>query len=70
MQKIEIKPPFIKLEQFLKLASLTGSGGEAKVLIQNGQVSVNDEICTMRGKKLFGGEVIKYENEFYEVFVK
>ena len=70
MQKIEIKPPFIKLEQFLKLASLTGSGGEAKVLIQNGQVSVNDEICTMRGKKLFGGEVIKYENEFYEVIVK
>jgi ribosome-associated protein len=67
MQKIYIKPPFIKLEQFLKFASLTASGGEAKVLIQNGQVSVNNEVCYMRGKKLSGGEIIMFRAEKFEV---
>ena len=70
MQKIEINPPFIKLEQFIKFASLVSSGGEAKILIQQGQVAVNGEVCLMRGKKLFGGEKVTLENQSYEVIVK
>jgi ribosome-associated protein len=67
MNKIYISPPFIKLEQFLKLAAAVGSGGEAKVLIQGGEVTVNGEICLMRGKKLFGSEKITLGNQCYEV---
>jgi len=70
MQKVCINPPHIKLEQFLKLCALVNSGGEAKVLIQGGKVAVNGEICPMRGKKLFGGEVITIENQHFEVAVK
>jgi ribosome-associated protein len=70
MQKIYITPPYIKLEQFLKLASLVSSGGEAKVLIQNGEVAVNGEVCLMRGKKLSGGEVVTFENNKFEVVLK
>ena len=70
MQKIEINPPFIKLEQFLKFGSLVSSGGEAKQLIQSGEVAVNGEVCLMRGRKLFGGEVVTIENNSFEVAVK
>ena len=60
MEKIDItlKTPFIKLEQLMKLASLTDTGGFAKTLIQNGEVSVNGEVCTMRGKKIRNGDVV------------
>ncbi|MDE5854398.1 MAG: RNA-binding S4 domain-containing protein, partial [Ruminococcus sp.] len=47
MTEIKINTEFIKLDALLKFASLVGSGGEAKMLIQNGQVLVNGEICTM-----------------------
>lgn len=52
----EIRTPFIKLEQLLKLAGLTDTGGFAKELIQQGCVSVNGEVCTMRGKKIRNGD--------------
>lgn len=64
---VEIRTPFIKLEQLLKLAGLTDTGGFAKELIQNGVVSVNGEICTMRGKKIRNGDVINVEH--FEVTV-
>ena len=54
-QPLEISTEFIKLQDALKFANLVGSGGEAKVLIQEGQVSVNGQVCTMRGKKLHPG---------------
>lgn len=57
---IQIKPPFIKLEQLIKLAGLAETGGHAKQLIENGEVKVNGEVCTMRGKKI-------YENDKVEV---
>ncbi len=63
----EIKTPFIKLEQLLKLSGLTDTGGFAKELIQKGQVSVNGEICTMRGKKIRNGDVVTVEH--FEVTV-
>lgn len=53
---ITIQTPFIKLEQLLKLAGLTDTGGFAKALIQQGEVRVNGEVCTMRGKKIRNGD--------------
>ena len=50
MTDITITTEFIKLQDLLKLANLVGTGGEAKIVIQNGDVSVNGEVCTMRGK--------------------
>lgn len=63
MKKIHIKEEFIKLDSLLKLASIVDTGGIAKTLIQNGYVSVNGEVCTMRGKKIRPEDVvhIKYE---------
>lgn len=64
---ITIKTPFIKLEQLLKLAGLTDTGGFAKALIQQGEILVNGEICTMRGKKIRNGDVVTADQ--YEVTV-
>ena len=66
-QTISITTEFIKLESLLKLANLVGSGGEAKVLIQDGQLSVNGEVCTMRGKKLRPGDVVSFAGEELQV---
>ena len=62
-EKIKIKTEFIKLEALLKYASLVNSGGEAKMVIQDGQVSVNDEVCTMRGKKIRPGDKISFDEK-------
>ena len=51
MEKILINTEFIKLDSLLKFAALVGTGGEAKVVISEGMVKVNGEVCTMRGKK-------------------
>ena len=58
MEKILIHTEFIKLDSLLTLAGLVETGGEAKLLIQNGQVEVNGEVCTMRGKKLRPGDSV------------
>ncbi len=58
MEKIEIITEYIKLDALLKLAALVGTGGEAKIRIAEGEVLVNGEICTMRGKKLRDGDTI------------
>lgn len=54
---VSIDTEFIKLDSLLKLANVVGSGGEAKIIIQEGEVLVNGEPCTMRGKKLRPGDV-------------
>ncbi|MBQ6946124.1 MAG: S4 domain-containing protein YaaA [Ruminococcus sp.] len=59
MPEIKITTEFIKLDALLKFASLVGSGGEAKMLIQDEQVLVNGEVCTMRGKKIRPGDTVK-----------
>ena len=64
---IEITTEFIKLESFLKLANAVESGGMAKNVIQDGEVFVNDEICTMRGKKLRPGDTVRFDGEVYLV---
>lgn len=61
--KVKITTEFIKLDALLKFASLVGSGGEAKQLIQDGQVLVNGEVCTMRGKKIRSGDRVSIGGE-------
>ena len=63
MEKVFIKENFIKLDSALKLASAVGTGGHAKIVIQNGDVAVNGEICLMRGKKLYNGDVFTFEGQ-------
>lgn len=60
---IKITTEFIKLDALLKFASLVGSGGEAKNLIQDGQVLVNGEVCTMRGKKIRPGDTVSLDGD-------
>lgn len=64
---IPITTEFIKLESFLKLANAAGSGGMAKNFIQNGEVEVNGETCTMRGKKLRPGDSVRFNGAEYLV---
>lgn len=63
MQKILIHTEFIKLDALLKFANLVSSGGEAKLRIAEGEVLVNGEKCTMRGKKLRPGDRIELGGE-------
>ena len=58
MKTIIIRTEFIKLQDLLKFASLVSTGGEAKQLILDEQVTVNGEVCTMRGKKIRPGDVV------------
>lgn len=65
METIKINTEFIKLDSFLKLTNLCESGGLAKTLIQEGEVMVNGEVETRRGKKLYKGDKISFEgNDF------
>lgn len=62
---VTIDTEYIKLQDAMKLANAVGSGGEAKILIQDGQVSVNGEVCTMRGKKLRPGDTFACHGQSY-----
>ena len=57
-QNVKITTAFIKLDALLKFAGVTGTGGEAKERIQDGEVLVNGETCTMRGRKIRPGDVV------------
>lgn len=63
MHTIILRDEFIKLGQALKAAGLVDSGVTAKVVIQDGLVSVNREICTQRGKKLYDGDIVLFDGE-------
>ena len=67
MNTIEIHTEFIKLQDLLKFANLVESGGMAKEVIQNGEVQVNGETCTMRGKKIRPGDDVLFEGEHLSV---
>ena len=56
--EITIHTEAIKLQDLLKFSGVVGTGGEAKILIQEGEVLVNGQVCTMRGKKLRSGDVV------------
>jgi len=61
MKTITITTEFIKLQDLLKFANLVETGGEAKECVQCGEVMVNGEICTMRGKKIRPGDVVVFD---------
>ena len=67
METIYLRDDFIKLGQALKLAGLVGSGVEAKDVILAGLVSVNGEVDTRRGRKLYEGDVVSFENQTIEI---
>ena len=67
MEKVIIRDDFIKLGQAMKLAGMVGSGVDAKMLIQDGQVEVNGEVEYQRGKKLHEGYVITFNGESVQI---
>ncbi len=64
---MEITTDYIKLDSFLKAVSAVGSGGEAKVLIADGEVRVNGEVELRRGRKLRPGDVVEFAGHRYTV---
>ena len=66
---VVIGTEFIKLESAMKLANCVGSGGTAKNLIQDGEVLVNGEVCTMRGKKLYPGDRFTFEGQEFLISI-
>ena len=67
METITITTEYIKLQDLLKFAAAVSTGGEAKILIQEGDVTVNGEVCTMRGKKIRPGDDVALRDEHYTV---
>ena len=67
MEKIKINTEFIKLDSLLKFAALVGTGGEAKYVITEGFVSVNGEVCTMRGRKIYSGDRVEFAENILEI---
>ena len=67
MEMITINTEYIKLQDLLKLAAITATGGEAKLLIQDGEVLVNGEVCTMRGIKIRPGDDVAIQGAHYTV---
>ena len=63
MYTIDLRNEYIKLGQALKAAGLVSSGVEAKIVILNGEVKVNGEVQTQRGKKLISGDIVSYNGE-------
>ena len=66
---VSISTEYIKLQDAMKFANIVYSGGEAKTLIQEGEVKVNDEVCTMRGKKLYPGDHFASNGDTYLICV-
>lgn len=67
MKEVRIRDDYIKLGQALKLAGLVDSGVEAKIVIQDGQVRVNGQVETQRGKKLVAGDQVEFEGNTFEI---
>ena len=65
METIEITTEYIKLQDLLKFAAAVQTGGEAKIVIQEGDVTVNGEVCTMRGRKLRPGDDVCFQGKHY-----
>lgn len=63
----KIDTEFIRLDSFLKMCDAVQTGGHAKIVIQDGEVKVNGEVCTSRGKKLRKGDNAEFERTVYKV---
>ncbi|MEM1486076.1 RNA-binding S4 domain-containing protein [Oscillospiraceae bacterium PP1C4] len=66
-EQLKIQTEFIKLDSLLKFAGISVTGGQGKELIAGGSVFVNGEVCTMRGKKIRSGDVVKVNDTEVEV---
>ena len=66
--KTKINTEFIKLDSLLKFSGVVETGGYAKELVQSGQVKVNGEVCTMRGKKIRSGDEVIFEE--YKIVIE
>ena len=69
-ESVGISTEFIRLDALLKLTGIAGTGGEAKMLIQTGQIRVDGEICYQRGKKIRQGQTVLSPNGDREVAVR
>lgn len=71
-EKVKIRTEFIKLDQLLKFSGIAETGGDAKDMILDGIVSVNGELCMMRGKKIRPRDevVLEFEDEEYKILVE
>ena len=67
MEEVKIYTEYIRLDDLLKFAGLLGTGGMAKAVIQEGLVTVDGEVCLMRGKKLRGNEVVSFQGQTVKV---
>lgn len=62
-EQIEIQTDYIKLDAFLKFTGAVGTGGEAKLRIADGAVTVNGEVCLQRGRKLRSGDRVTLDGK-------
>lgn len=67
IKKLKIRSEYIKLSTLLKYAGCLQTGGQAKLMIQNGNVQVNGKKCTMRGKKIKNGDTVQIGKSILEV---
>ena len=67
MEIIKLREEYIKLGQALKAANLAAYGVEAKILILDGKVKVNGEVCLQRGRKLYDGDVAEYDGQTVKI---
>ena len=67
---VSISTEYIKLQDAMKYANIVFSGGEAKTLIQEGEVLVNGEVCTMRGKKLRDSDTFTFAGQTFRMEFK
>jgi len=61
VKRVSIEGEFIRLDALLKYAAVASTGGEAKIMVQSGDVFVGGKPCTMRGKKIRPGDIVRYE---------
>lgn len=66
-EKVYIDSEFIKLDSLLKFSGAVITGGQAKIVVKDSLVKVNGETCTMRGKKLYNGDIVEFNGIIYEV---
>ena len=69
-EQVAVREGVIRLGQFLKLAGVVETGGEAKLRIQEGEAKVNGEVETRRGRQLVPGDLVEFGGEFLEIVVK
>ena len=67
MEEIAITTEFIRSDSLLKLTGLVDTGGQGKLLIQQGEVQVNGEVCSQRGKKLYPGDRVQLGGRSFQV---